>query len=158
RPARAPQPPLAVTLEQLAQPQKQPPPAGTVAYFSCAAETRGYVHATKPHGVFCHFVIQGLLGEADENNDHQITLEELHQYVTRQVQQYTHQEYKLNQQQPVLVGQARQSIVLAKPNESLELFRQGNALLEEGSTLWEAKKYDAAKDKFTAGQAAFDKV
>ncbi|PHI18488.1 peptidase C14 caspase catalytic subunit p20 [Lewinellaceae bacterium SD302] len=50
-------------------------------------------------GVFSHFLIQGLEGEADQNQDDMVSIEELFRYVHRETRTYTG-----NQQTPTLSG------------------------------------------------------
>ncbi|MBU6340985.1 MAG: caspase family protein [Bacteroidetes bacterium] len=51
------------------------------------------------HGVFTYFVLQGLKGKADVNNDYLITIKELYSYVYHKVRDYT-----AGAQSPVLTG------------------------------------------------------
>jgi hypothetical protein len=41
------------------------------------------------HGVFTYYLLEGLKGAADANHDHQITVGELFDYVSRQVSKQT---------------------------------------------------------------------
>lgn len=50
-------------------------------------------------GVFSHFVMRGMKGEADSDRNRIVTVEELHAYVYRNVRDYT-----VNRQTPVLSG------------------------------------------------------
>jgi hypothetical protein len=50
-------------------------------------------------GVFSYFVIKGMRGEADSNNDKLVTIQELHDYARKNVRHYT-----ANMQTPVLKG------------------------------------------------------
>ncbi|MCC7244612.1 MAG: caspase family protein [Saprospiraceae bacterium] len=51
------------------------------------------------HGVFTYYVLQGLRGQADRNNDYLITVRELYSYVYNKVRDYT-----AGAQTPVLTG------------------------------------------------------
>ncbi len=50
-------------------------------------------------GVFSHFLIRGLNGEADYNQDFKVTVSELYNFVLENVRRYT-----LNRQSPVILG------------------------------------------------------
>lgn len=51
-------------------------------------------------GVFSHYMIRGLKGEADSNNDHVVTIMEVFNYVYHRVRSYTQ-----NRQTPIIRGQ-----------------------------------------------------
>jgi cyclophilin family peptidyl-prolyl cis-trans isomerase len=62
------------------------PPRGTAALFSCASGQRAFEtdKLGKGHGVFFHFVLEGLGGEAS-NKEGEVTWDDLATYVRRQV-------------------------------------------------------------------------
>jgi TPR repeat protein len=62
------------------------PPRGTAALFSCASGQQAFETAKlgKGHGVFFHFVLEGLRGRA-RNEDGEVTWDDLTAYVKRQV-------------------------------------------------------------------------
>jgi uncharacterized caspase-like protein len=60
------------------------------------------------HGVFTYFLIKGLQGLADTDNDGMITVDEVYTYVSKQVPQATHQE-----QHPVKKGIVEGPLVLS---------------------------------------------
>ena len=51
-----------ITLESVSRPQRRPPPGGVVALFSCSEGEKAFEHADLKHGVFFHFVTEGLRG------------------------------------------------------------------------------------------------
>lgn len=59
-------------------------------------------------GVFSHFLIKGLKGEADENQDKMVQLGELFNYVTAEVKRYT-----LNRQSPYTAGRFDRAMPVA---------------------------------------------
>ncbi len=65
------------------------------------------------HGVFTHFVLQGLAGEADSNHDRQITTGELFDYVRSQVQGATS-----GAQSPTALAGLARGLVLNKSSAS----------------------------------------
>jgi hypothetical protein len=62
------------------------PPHGTAALFSCASGQRAFETAKlgKGHGVFFHYVLEGLRGKA-KNEDGEVNWDDLTAYVKRQV-------------------------------------------------------------------------
>jgi formylglycine-generating enzyme required for sulfatase activity len=60
------------------------PPTGVGALFSCSKGQRAYEHADLKHGVFFHYVLAGLRGEA-RDKDGEVTFEGLAAYVKKQV-------------------------------------------------------------------------
>src|SRR5207248_2016063 len=63
-----------VELESVTRPP-QTLPGGVAALFSCSPGQKAYEHDDLKHGVFFHFVIQGLRGEADLDKDHKVVLQ-----------------------------------------------------------------------------------
>ena len=82
-----------VNLNSVTRPQLRRPPGGVAALFSCSEGELAYENDTLKHGVFFNFVIEGLRGAADFDNDHQIGLEELSHFATRRVLDFVRAEY-----------------------------------------------------------------
>jgi hypothetical protein len=61
------------------------PPQGVVALFSCKAGERAYEDDNLKHGVFFHFVLEGLQGKACFPGDTEVTFNGLTNYVTSKV-------------------------------------------------------------------------
>jgi formylglycine-generating enzyme required for sulfatase activity len=61
------------------------PPTGVGALFSCSKGQRAYEHDDLKHGVFFHYVLQGLRGKAKDPDDGDVTFEALANYVKKQV-------------------------------------------------------------------------
>ena len=57
-----------VDLVSVTRPLKKRPPGGVAALFSCSEGQVAYEDDDLKHGVFFHFVIQGLKGKADEES------------------------------------------------------------------------------------------
>jgi len=95
-----------VKLESVTRPQVEEPPGGVAALFSCSTGERAYEHAELKHGVFFHFIIQGLGGEADFDRDKVVTLPELQQYTMKRVPDFVRAEYGVVQT-PDLRGKTR---------------------------------------------------
>jgi formylglycine-generating enzyme required for sulfatase activity len=86
-----------------------PPPTPTVAaFFSCSERQLAWEDDTLGggHGVFFHFVIEGLKGEADRlkgDRDSKVSLEELSMYVKENVRDHVAKR-RFERQNPRLVG------------------------------------------------------
>ncbi|WP_165220635.1 SUMF1/EgtB/PvdO family nonheme iron enzyme [Aquisphaera insulae] len=95
-----------VELESLNRPQVVPPPGGVMAFFSCSEGEKAQEYEELKHGVFFHFVIKGLGGEADLDGDALISPEELAQYARRRVRDYVREKNGVRQM-PELRGTTR---------------------------------------------------
>ena len=105
-----------VDLESVTRPQLQRPPGGVAALFSCSEGELAYENDTLKHGVFFHFVIEGLRGAADFDKDGQIGLEELTFFAKRRVLDFVRAEYDGVRQMPVLKGEVGGLPVLVSLN------------------------------------------
>ncbi|MEM9930645.1 MAG: caspase family protein [Bacteroidota bacterium] len=72
---------------------------GTALIMSSKAEETSLEDSGLRQGVFSHFLLRGLKGEADQDMDGVVRVQELFRYVNQQVKQYTG-----HQQQPVIQG------------------------------------------------------
>lgn len=61
---------------------------GTAFLLSCSEDEVSWEFEELNHGVFTHFITRGLNGEADENEDDQVSLMELNKYVSEQTKKY----------------------------------------------------------------------
>lgn len=73
--------------------------SGTALIMSSKADETSLESQGLRQGVFSHFLIRGLKGEADKNKDKVVTVEELYDFVTSNVRDYTG-----NRQSPVIKG------------------------------------------------------
>lgn len=89
--------------EDLASSQK-----GTALVMSSKAEETSLESSGLRQGVFSHFLLRGLKGEADADNDDVIRVQELFEYVGQQVRAYTG-----NLQSPVIQGSYDQRMPVA---------------------------------------------
>jgi hypothetical protein len=124
------------------------PPRGTAALFSCSSGQRAFETDKLRHGVFFHFVLEGLKGKARVEDD-EVTWDDLARYVKRQVSRET----------PKLVGGgARQT-----PHEIRDLRGESPALLALGNPRPDRadtarvkrlgpRAKDRSKEVFVAGQ------
>lgn len=87
-------------------PQAQPLPKGVAALFSCSPDQFAFEDPDFEHGVFFHFVIEGLAGAADAKGDRNraVSLTELEVYVSGRVAQHVRMRYGAAQ-----VPQAKQN-------------------------------------------------
>jgi formylglycine-generating enzyme required for sulfatase activity len=100
-------------VQSVTRPQVLKPPGGVAALFSCSEGEVAFENDTLKHGVFFHFVIQGLRGEADFNKDQEVALEELTFFTKRRVLDFVRAEYDGVRQMPVLKGEFAGLPVLA---------------------------------------------
>jgi formylglycine-generating enzyme required for sulfatase activity len=100
-----------VDLESLDRPQVVPPPGGVLAFFSCSEGEKAQEYEELKHGVFFHFVIKGLSGEADLDRDGLVSPEELAQFAKRRVRDYVREKNGVRQM-PELKGEARDLVAL----------------------------------------------
>jgi formylglycine-generating enzyme required for sulfatase activity len=95
-----------VRLESVTRPQQARPPGGVAALFSCSEGEKSFEHVRLKHGVFYHFVIRGLRGEADLNRDGTVGVEELALFTKSNVPEFVKEEYGFDvRQMPVLRGE-----------------------------------------------------
>jgi hypothetical protein len=95
----------AVELEPAGISQQSAPARGMAAFFSCTEGQQSYEDPELEHGVFLHYVIEGLRGEADLDEDDEITLAELEQYTGKAVQGHVRRVMGQSQR-PVRKGEA----------------------------------------------------
>lgn len=73
--------------------------SGTALIMSSKADETSLESAGLRQGVFSHFLIRGLKGEADKDKNKSVSVEELFEYVSKNVRDYTG-----NRQSPVIKG------------------------------------------------------
>ncbi|MEZ4912002.1 MAG: caspase family protein [Saprospiraceae bacterium] len=73
--------------------------SGTAVMMSSKKEEVSLEYGGLRQGVFSHFLIRGMKGEADNNNDRLITVTELYDFVSKNVKSYTS-----NAQNPAIMG------------------------------------------------------
>jgi 6-phosphogluconolactonase len=94
------------------RPQDNPPPGGVGALFSCAPGQLSYESEKIEHGVFFHYVIEGLKGKA-ANTRGDVTLESLAAYVKSEVADGVRELVNRRiEQTPHLVGDLRGTVPL----------------------------------------------
>ena len=104
-----------IKLQSVTRPQKALPPGGVAALFSCSAGQKAYESDDLKHGVFFHYVIEGLQGKADLDKDGQVNFEELELYTKRQVPDYVKEKFGDEARQvPERIGKMRGLAALVK--------------------------------------------
>ncbi|HEY1375267.1 MAG TPA: caspase family protein [Gemmataceae bacterium] len=93
-------------LTSVSRPQTAQPPGGVAALFSCSAGELAFEHDDLKHGVFFHYLIKGLQGDADLDGDRTVSLSELDLYVKKRVPDFVRGKYGKDQN-PNLVGNTR---------------------------------------------------
>lgn len=103
-----------VDVQSATRPLKLAPPGGLAVLFSCSENEVAWENEKLRHGVFFHFLIAGLKGEADLDGDRDITLEELSHFTKKRVNDLVRAEYDGARQMPNLVGNTRGLVPLVK--------------------------------------------
>jgi sulfatase modifying factor 1 len=93
-------------------PPLPPPPGGAAAFFSCSQFQEAKEDKDLKHGVFFHYVIEGLSGQADFSKDGKVTLAELNEYVGGAVYDFVRKKYGGAKQTPELKGVIRGQVAL----------------------------------------------
>ena len=123
-------------LESVTRPQEKLRPGGTAILFSCSAGEKAFEDPELKHGVFFHFVIQGLRGDADLDQDGSVVLPELEVYTKKHVHQYVSDKFQ-TEQMPDLVAKTAAGLVplvsVSRERASLSTFvESANAFAAAG--------------------------
>ncbi|WP_406697120.1 caspase family protein [Singulisphaera sp. Ch08] len=102
-----------VNLESVTRPQRVLPPGGVVAFFSCSEGERAFEHSDLKHGVFFHFVIEALRGNAAGSGETEVLIPDLEKYVKRNVRDYVRDKYG-ERQRPEMRGTSRDLVPLVR--------------------------------------------
>gem|GEM_PF-7041189 len=78
-------------------------PKGKLVLAASAEDQLSWEDRDLGHGVFTHFLLEGLKGKADANGDYRVTAEELYEYVYREVPKYVREKFHADQE-PQLLG------------------------------------------------------
>jgi tetratricopeptide (TPR) repeat protein len=101
---------------------------GVVAFFSCSEKEQAFEHDDLRHGVFFHFVIEGLRGGLGDKSD--ITIPALGDYVGRRVNDFVRAKYGKSQT-PEIVGKLRGVAPIVRIDEAVRLYRRGKEHLRQ---------------------------
>ena len=89
---------------------------GKLILAAASEDQKALEDETLGHGVFTHYLLRGLEGEADLDADYRVTAEELYDYVGREVERFAKEEMGARQT-PQLTGRGTVGIVVARTNE-----------------------------------------
>jgi tetratricopeptide (TPR) repeat protein len=93
--------------------ERKKPPENVIALFSCSAGEAAYESKDLQHGVFFHYLIQGLRGKATLKGGKTVLLGTLTDYVQREVSDFVKEEVGADvRQRPELVGRYSDSVPL----------------------------------------------
>jgi uncharacterized caspase-like protein len=83
----------------IAMPPPPPPPDSVAALFSCSEKEVSWEDADLGggHGVFFHYVIEGLKGQADVDGDRKVSLLELTEYAQKTVSAFVRRKHAVSQ-------------------------------------------------------------
>ncbi len=132
-----------IQLESVTRPQKTPPPGGVMAFFSCSEGERAFEHADLKHGVFFHYVIEGLSGNATDVGSDGVTLPELELYVKKQVRDLVRTKYG-TRQMPELMGDSRGLVPIVTLDRAMLAYKRAKALKDRGQIEEARSAYDEA--------------
>src|SRR5262249_53366148 len=111
-----------VRVESSTRPAVPEPPAGLVAFFSCSEGERAFEHEQLKHGVFFHYVIEGLEGAAAREDETEVTIGELESYVQRGVDTFVRSHFGASQR-PERKGQVSGAVPLVRLDGLADLRR-----------------------------------
>jgi tetratricopeptide (TPR) repeat protein len=131
-----------VALTSRTRPQAQEPPGGVVAFFSCSPGEEAFEHPDLKHGLFFHFVIEGLRGAAVSGDTAEVTLPELELFVKRRVSDFARSRFSVRQM-PELTGHSRGLVPLVRLDRARPRV-ETRAALERGKALYHRHEYAAA--------------
>jgi hypothetical protein len=72
-------------------------PEGFAVISACGLDQVSYEDETLHHGVFTHFLLEGIEGKADANNDKLVTINELYDYLVSNVKEWVFQKFNASQ-------------------------------------------------------------
>ena len=103
-----------VRLESVSRPPILRPPGGMAAFFSCSEGECAFEHPEIGHGVFFHYLIQGLQGAADLDNDLSVDVSELEGFTKKRVADFVRGKFDAARQMPHVVSNIRGIATLVK--------------------------------------------
>src|SRR5262245_60718937 len=119
-----------VQLESSTRPAVAEPPAGLIALFSWSEGERAFEHDELKHGVFFHYVIEALRGEAARDDQAEVTIADLEGYVQRGVDAFVRSRFGASQR-PQRLGQVSGAVPLVKIEGLADLRRGRKQLVSE---------------------------
>ncbi|QGJ69316.1 Hypothetical protein PBC10988_9890 [Planctomycetales bacterium 10988] len=95
----------------------QKPPKGIITLTSCDVNESAIEDEDLAHGVFTHFLLKGLGGQADINQDGEVGILELFLFVNRKTKDYVGKNF-LSLQQPTLHGTINGDFIVSSASSS----------------------------------------
>lgn len=129
-------PPAGFRSESATLPVLPPPPEGLALLLSCRANERAIESRELGHGVFTHYLIEGLRGKADlasagETGDAVVTLSELASYVGTRTRDHVRKHHRPFTQSPEMDGKYDVNVPVARVDPARDDLRR---ILEIGRT------------------------
>ena len=119
-----------------------------VAGFQSSRQNEGSLESLDlKHGVFTYYLLQGLRGDANRGDKNEITVFDLHRYITRKVQDYTN-----GKQNPILTYRGGEDFVVAKYPPTKEQLdarsktEQEQSLLSRMESFWRVERWSDVLD------------
>jgi formylglycine-generating enzyme required for sulfatase activity len=106
-----------VDLESVTRPQVIEVPKSLLALFSCGPGQQSFEDPQLGHGIFFHHILKGWRGEADDNRDGKLELDELQNYVRRETKEYARTSMKVLQT-PQFRGEQSEDWILRLVNNA----------------------------------------
>lgn len=119
------------------------PPEGILLLASCAPGQISMEEKEFGHGVFMHFLLEGLQGKADPDGKGRVSLMDLYKYVNRETKAYVARKFN-GYQTPALKGDLTSDYEIATCAPKSRIA----AVLERGKKYWQDKKHDWAIAEF----------
>jgi len=95
-------------------PKELIPPKGITTFYAANTTEKSYDHPDANNGIFTYYMLKGLRGDAD-NGDKVITVEELHNYIRKNVHDTTKSLYSSLPQTPQLFTEKPDRVLLRLP-------------------------------------------
>jgi uncharacterized caspase-like protein len=95
-------------------PEELIPPSGITTFYAANTTEKSYDHPDMNNGIFTYYMLKGLRGDAD-NGDKAITVEELHNYIRKNVHDTTKSLYSSQPQTPQLFTENPNRVLLRLP-------------------------------------------
>jgi uncharacterized caspase-like protein len=128
------------SVEEFARSITESSPKGTLLLTSCAPGEKSRESEEFKHGVFMHFVLEGLGGPADGNRNGTVTLSELFGYASDRTKECVRQKYTALQT-PSLQGQTVDFPLV-------DIAQKARVALQEGEAHWRENQWELALAKY----------
>jgi tetratricopeptide (TPR) repeat protein len=117
------------SVDEFAKSISESTPRGTLLLTSCAPGQKSRESEEFKHGVFMHYVLEGLGGPADGNKNGTITLSELFGYASDRTNDYVRRKYKALQL-PAMQGRIVDFPLVDADARAIQILNEGHASLQ----------------------------